>query len=183
MTESDALSYYVIPNEKSGCSDDWSTCFTLQKYASQPDEYFTDHTIFYFESGSHQLNSSLYYYVWFLVGCIIIACRYSRSIAKQLGQNPVAVLATLLLMSFSKILQASIVPLSWTYLTHYRYTNETRSIVWLYDASIQFSRIPSILLLECLPFHHFLYLFYPTFFFFSLVTGFKVALTGGFFHG
>ena len=82
------------------------------------------------------------YYVWFLVGCIIIACRYSRSIAKQLGQNPVAVLATLLLMSFSKILQASIVPLSWTYLTHYRYTNETRSIVWLYDASIQFFKDP-----------------------------------------
>ena len=60
VTESDALSYYVIPNEKSGYSDGWSTCFTLQKYASQPDEYFTDHTIFYFESGSHQLNSSLY---------------------------------------------------------------------------------------------------------------------------
>ena len=57
VTESDALSYYVIPNEK---SDGWSTFFTLQKYASQPDEYFTDHTIFYFEFGSHQLNSSLY---------------------------------------------------------------------------------------------------------------------------
>ena len=24
VTESDALSYYVIPNEKSGCSDGWS---------------------------------------------------------------------------------------------------------------------------------------------------------------
>jgi hypothetical protein len=36
------------------------------------------------------------FYVWFLVGCIILACRYSQWIAKRLGKNPVAVLATLL---------------------------------------------------------------------------------------
>ncbi len=66
------------------------------------------------------------FYVWFLVGCIILACRYSQSIAKQLGKNPVAVLATLVLMSYSKILSAVIVPLTWTYLTYYYSTsNET----------------------------------------------------------
>ena len=80
------------------------------------------------------------FYVWFLVGCIILACRYSQSIAKQLGQNPVAVLATLLLMFYSKILSAVIVPLTWTYLTYYTASesNETQSIVWMYDASIHF---------------------------------------------
>ena len=57
------------------------------------------------------------FYVWFLVGCIIMACRYSQSIAKRLGKNPVAVLATLLLMSYSKIIGAVIVPLTWTYLS------------------------------------------------------------------
>ena len=82
------------------------------------------------------------FYLWFLVGCIILACRYSRSIAKRLGQNPVAVLATLFLMSYSKLLQAIIVPLSWTYLTYYRRSSETRSVVWLYDASIQFFKEP-----------------------------------------
>ena len=76
------------------------------------------------------------FYVWFLVGCIILACRYSQSIAQRFGQNPVAVLATLLLMSYSKILSAVIVPLTWTYLTYYSTLNETRSIVWMYDASI-----------------------------------------------
>jgi hypothetical protein len=75
------------------------------------------------------------FYVWFLVGCIILACRYSQSIAKRLGQNPVAVLATLLLMSYSKILGAVIVPLTWTYLTYYSASNETQSVVWMYDAS------------------------------------------------
>ena len=90
------------------------------------------------------------FYVWFLIGCIILACRYSQSIAKRLGQNPVAVLATLLLMSFSKILQSIIVPLSMTYLTYYNpskdsYYNssdsdnsESHQIIWLYDGSIEF---------------------------------------------
>ena len=84
------------------------------------------------------------FYLLFLVGGIILAGRYSRSIAKQLGQNPVAVLATLLLMLFSKILQASIVPLSWTYLIYYTGSplNETRRIVWLYDANIQYFKEP-----------------------------------------
>ena len=41
-------------------------------------------------------------------------------------------------MSYSKILSAIIVPLSWTYLTYYTASNETKSVVWLYDASIQF---------------------------------------------
>ena len=82
------------------------------------------------------------FYIWFLVGCIIVASRYSRSIAKRFGQNPVAVLATLFLMSYSKLLQAIIVPLSWTYLTYYTPSKETRSIVWLYDASVHFFKEP-----------------------------------------
>ena len=82
------------------------------------------------------------FYLWFLVGCIILASRYSRSIAKRFGQNPVAVLATLFLMSYSKLLQAVIVPLSWTHLTYYGRSNENQSIVWLYDASIQIFKEP-----------------------------------------
>ena len=78
------------------------------------------------------------FYVWFLIGLIILICRYSRLIAKYFGQNPVAVLATLLLMSYSKILSAVIVPLTWTYLTYYTASNETKSVVWMYDASIPY---------------------------------------------
>ena len=79
-------------------------------------------------------------YVWFLVGCIILTCRYSLSIAKRLGRNPVAVLATLLLMSYSKILQAIIVPLS---LAHLRYYNSSDGLqlhqtIWLYEGSIDY---------------------------------------------
>jgi predicted outer membrane repeat protein len=78
------------------------------------------------------------FYVWFLIGLIIVIYRYSQSFAKRLGKNPVAVLATLLLMSYSKILSAVIVPLTYTYLTYYTAANETQSVVWMYDASIQY---------------------------------------------
>ena len=82
------------------------------------------------------------FYVWFLVGCIILVSHYSQSFAKHLGQNPVAVLATLLLVSYSKILKAIIVPLSWTYLTYYSSTTESHRIVWLYDGSVDFLKEP-----------------------------------------
>ena len=84
------------------------------------------------------------FYLWFLVGCIILARHYSRSIAKRLGQNPVAVLATLLLMSYSKILQAIIVPLSYTNLTHYNSSDdlELHWIIWLYEGSIDYFKDP-----------------------------------------
>jgi hypothetical protein len=57
--ETVALKYYVTPNKRIGCFDDLSPCLTLQEYASQPNVYFTNHTIFYFEPGSHELTSSL----------------------------------------------------------------------------------------------------------------------------
>ena len=89
------------------------------------------------------------FYVWFLIGCIILACRYSQPIAKRLGQNPVAVLATLFLMSFSKILQAIIVPLSLTYLTYYNSSNDSkfRQIIWLYAGNIEFFKEPKHIVL------------------------------------
>ena len=80
------------------------------------------------------------FYVWFLVSSIILASRYSQTIAKRFGQNPVAILSTLLLMSYSKMLQAIIVPLSFTYLTYYNTSNdsEIHRTIWKYDGSIGF---------------------------------------------
>ena len=87
-----------------------------------------------FNSCFPSISGSLY------IGLIVIICHCSQSIAKRLGQNPVAVLATLLLMSYSKILGAVIVPLTstWTYLTYYTKSNETKRVVWMYDASVPY---------------------------------------------
>ena len=43
---------------------------------------------------------------------IIISAHYSHRVSKVLGHNPVAVLATVLLISYGKMLKAIIVPLS-----------------------------------------------------------------------
>ena len=80
------------------------------------------------------------FYVWFLISSIILASHYSQTIAKRFGQNPVAILSTLLLMSYSKILQAIIVPLSFTHLTYYNSSNDSEiyRTIWKYDGSIGF---------------------------------------------
>ena len=43
-------------------------------------------------------------YLWVLVGLMIIVSHYSQRFAKLLSNNPVSVLATLILLSYTKIL-------------------------------------------------------------------------------
>ena len=44
------------------------------------------------------------FYIWFLIGLTIVASHYSSKLTKIFGNNPVAALATLFLLSYSKIL-------------------------------------------------------------------------------
>jgi len=44
-------------------------------------------------------------YLWLLIGMIIVGCRLSSRFSSLLGTNPTAVLATVTLMSFTKLLQ------------------------------------------------------------------------------
>ena len=74
-------------------------------------------------------------YVWILIGLIIIASRYSRMIAQSLGNNPVPTLATLFLLSYSKILRNILAALS---VTNLEYPNDKKVPVWLYDGSVPF---------------------------------------------
>ena len=112
------------------------------------------------------------FYIWFLISLIIVVSHYSLTVAKYLGNfNPVAVLATLLLMSYGKILQAIITPLSWGYLTH-MYTDadvvEHYRAIWLYDGNVGFFTDPghivlavfAILMLLCLFLPYTLILFF-----------------------
>ena len=45
-------------------------------------------------------------YIWLLIGIIIIACYYSGKVSRLCGNNAVPVLATLVLMSYNKLLRA-----------------------------------------------------------------------------
>ena len=72
-------------------------------------------------------------YVWGLVMAIIIVSHYSIRISTILSNSTVAVLATLILLSYAKILRTVIAALSHTLL---EYPNNSQVAVWLLDGSI-----------------------------------------------
>ena len=98
-------------------------------------------------------------YLWILIIVIIVGCHYSQRISNSLGHNPVAVLDTILLMSYSKILKAIIVPLSPASLTNFPGALTER--VWLYDASIAYFQEPHHIVLGIFAVLTLLFLFLP----------------------
>ena len=84
-------------------------------------------------------------YLWILMFIIILSGRYSQRVAHNLDQNPIAVLATVLLISYGKMLKAIIVPLSRAKLQTITQENSNTSnesdteIVWLYNGNIPYS--------------------------------------------
>ena len=76
-------------------------------------------------------------YIWGIVGFLIYISRQSRRVTRLLGTNPVAVLDTLFLLSYTKLLRTIITALSLTTL-HYP---QRDSIVWLYDASVPLPKL------------------------------------------
>ena len=74
-------------------------------------------------------------YVWALVGMIIVGSYYSGRVARIFGRNPIAVLATLFLLSYAKLLRTVIAALSYTSL---EYPNNSQIAVWLYDGNVRY---------------------------------------------
>ena len=73
-------------------------------------------------------------YLWCLIGVIILINKLPIKVGGLFGSNPVAVLATVILMSYTKLLQTSIVVLSYTQLDY----PDNKTVVWLYDANITY---------------------------------------------
>ena len=96
-------------------------------------------------------------YVLVLCGCIVFISSKSYRMSRILGTNPVAVLATLFLLSYTKLLHTAFTTLSFTTLS---YPGHNTKLVWLYDANIQYlhgKHIPLFVvglaaLLLCLPY-------------------------------
>ena len=74
-------------------------------------------------------------YVWSLVVLIIIASDYSSRLSRLFGSNPVAVLATLFLLSYGKFLRTVITAMFSTILD---YSNEVKVTVWLCDGNVRY---------------------------------------------
>ena len=106
-------------------------------------------------------------YMWFLITLIIITSRYSTLVTKLIGSNPIAVLATLLLMSYTKILK-NIIEI---YLSvHLDYQN-TKVTVWFKDATVPFLKSRH-LVLAVLTSVFTAFLFFP--YTFLLLLGYKM---------
>ena len=86
-------------------------------------------------------------YVWSITGVVIIASHYSTRASKIFGNNSVPVLATLILLSYTKLLRTIITSLGFSLLN---YPESTR-VVWSFDGNIlYFGAAHSILFLVAL---------------------------------
>ena len=102
-------------------------------------------------------------YLWILMVIIIVSAHYSRRVAKRLGQNPVAVLATVLLISYGKMLKAIIVPLSWASLKNVTQSesNISNERVWLYNGDVEYLHKPDHFILVMFAILVLVFLFLP----------------------
>ena len=76
-------------------------------------------------------------YVWVMVIAIIVASHYSTIASRLSGNNAVQVLATLFLLSYSKLLHIVIMIFSTTELV---YPDNSKRWVWLYDGNVDYLR-------------------------------------------
>ena len=77
-------------------------------------------------------------YITFLVGIVILISKYSTRFSTLIGKrNPVSTLATLILLSYAKILQSTISAMSFAVL---KYPNGSQEVVWRPDASVKYVR-------------------------------------------
>ena len=74
------------------------------------------------------------FYIWFLIFMIILASRWSSKVARAVGNNAVPVLATLLLLSYTKLLRTIILILSRSQIS----CNGKAKQYWFVDANIPY---------------------------------------------
>ena len=75
------------------------------------------------------------FYLWILTAAIILAGKFSTRVMKLLGSNPVAVLATVILMSYTKLLRTSQEILSHVTIA---YSNGVNENCWKLDPNVKY---------------------------------------------
>ena len=77
------------------------------------------------------------FYIWMLILILIVISRHSAWVTKRVGSNPVAVLATLIILSYAKLLRTIITVF---YFATLQLPHRQTSTVWLYDGNIPYLR-------------------------------------------
>ena len=107
------------------------------------------------------------FYVWAIIIVIILICRVSSKVSRLVGSNAVPVLATLLLLSYTKLLRTIVAVLHKRDITLHCQNSSHQLTVWYEDPTLQyakgkhlylFSFALIVLVLFCLPYTLFLLL-------------------------
>ena len=83
-------------------------------------------------------------YLWIIVGLIILAAHCSSRMGRLIGDNSVPVLATLLLLSYAKLLRTIIAAAAFVYI---EFEDKTWKTVWLHDGNVEYLHSKHIVLL------------------------------------
>ena len=81
-------------------------------------------------------------YIWFIIATIIVLCRYSTWLSNKIGGNVVQVLATLILLSFTKIFRTFAPALTWITLPC-----ENSTTVWYVDGNVPYFSLKHYILI------------------------------------
>ena len=87
-------------------------------------------------------------YIWSIAGLMIILARYSTRVTKLFGERAVPILATIILLSYNKLLKTAVEILDFSVISVYSEWNVTKStmIVWSVDGTFEYFRYPHIFL-------------------------------------
>ena len=79
-------------------------------------------------------------YIWFIIATIIVLCRYSTWLSNKIGGNVVQVLATLILLSFTKIFRTIVLAMKYSTLSSFSCVNSgiVISKLWSVDANVAY---------------------------------------------
>ena len=82
------------------------------------------------------------FYIWFLVGVIILFCHYFSTIMKLMGMRNIEVLATLFMLSYAKLLKTIVTALSFTDILVASANNVSDPLipqrVWVYSGHMKY---------------------------------------------
>ena len=107
------------------------------------------------------------FYVWAIIIVIILICRVSSKVSRLVGSNAVPVLATLLLLSYTKLLRTIVTVLHKRDITLHCQNSSHQLTVWYEDPTLQYAKGKHlylflfaliVLVLFCLPYTLFLLL-------------------------
>ena len=86
-------------------------------------------------------------YIWFIIATIIVLCHYSTWLSNKIGGNVVQVLATLILLSFTKIFRTAILAIKFKTLGCVNANTSASVVVWYMDGNVPYLSLRHILLM------------------------------------